>query len=57
MADLKTRILEEMVIDDESAWNLAKEIYEKYRSVLKPRIGLSEIYNRIIELKKEAQEI
>ena len=47
---LKQRILNEMSIDNED-WRLAKEIYEENRTRLKEGIGLSNIYNRIRELR------
>ena len=52
---LKERILNEMYIDDEPAWRLAKEICEEYKGLLKGRIGLSEVYCRIKDLQKEAK--
>lgn len=48
---LKQRILNEMSIDDDEDWRLAKEIYEENRTRLKEGIGLSNIYNRIRELR------
>lgn len=48
--ELKQRILNEMCVDDEE-WRLTKEIYEENKSSLKEGIGLSNIYNRIQELK------
>lgn len=52
--ELKERILNEMCIDDEPAWRLAKEICEEYKGRLKEGIGLSDVYLRIKELKKIA---
>lgn len=52
--ELKERILNEMCIDDEPSWRLAKEICKEYRGRLKKGIGLTEVYLRIVELKKEA---
>lgn len=49
---LKQRILNEMCIDSEEDWRLAKEIYEENKNRLKAGIGLSNIYCRIKDLKK-----
>jgi len=54
MKTLKQKILEEMVVNYEPLWELAKEIEREYRERFKnPRTGLSEIYNRLVELQKE----
>ncbi len=52
---LKERILEEMLIDNDADWALAKEIYEENKGTLKEGIGLSDIYCRIRELREETK--
>jgi len=54
--ELKERILKEMVINYVPLWELAKEIYNEHCHQLKPEIGLSEIYNRLVELEKEVKD-
>ena len=54
--ELKERILNEMCIDDDESWRLAKEICEEYKGRLKDGIGLSNVYCRIKDLKAESQQ-
>ena len=49
--NLKQRIMKEMVIYDEEAWELAKEIYKENYTRLKEGVTVMTIYNRILELR------
>ena len=53
---LKQRILDELCVDG-ADWRLAKEIYSENKDRLKERIGLSDIYNRIKDLRANPKSI
>lgn len=49
---LKKKILEEMIIEDEESYKLAREIFDENFSRLKEGITIWTIYRRIVALKE-----
>jgi len=57
-AQLKAKILEEMIIEDNEAYQLAREIFNGNFSRLKDGVTVWTIYHRIVVLKdrKEGED-